>query len=391
MALIAGGLDMGGSTTFLINLAGELVRRSIPVKVFSMELKNPMHADFEQRRIPLLCLDQRRKIFEDRMEALLQELASFCPTTVVSTLGATSFEPLRYLPSGVFRVGMGQSDDPQVYEMMAHYAKHMDWCAMVSQAMQEKAAAMPAFCGVPVSYLPLGVPMCAESELPRRDFQRPLRLLYLGRLDRVQKRVHLFPAILQGLKDSGIPFSWTIAGSGPEKDSLENSLRTERSDQSVRFLGHVRYDQVPGLLQEHDVFLLASDFEGLPLSLLEAMGCGLVPVVTDLPSGIPEVVNDENGCLVGLNDTGGYARAIVQLHQDRQVMAAKSVAARERVAGEFSVAAMTNRWLKLFPAAAPSVVWPKRWQIKAPLPARDKWRYSPPMRWARRFARIRLS
>jgi hypothetical protein len=117
------------------------------------------------------------------------------------------------------------------------------------------------------------------------------------------------------------------------------------------------------------------------------MGNGLVPVVSDLKSGIPEVVDATNGCLVPVNDVAGYARAIIHLHEHREELAAKSAAARARVQNEFSVAAMTDRWLAALPAPPNSTpVWPKRWQISAPLTAKDPFRFSRPMRVLRRIA-----
>jgi len=383
IALVTGGLVMGGSTTFLINFAGELVRRGIPVEVMSFELENPMATDFQRQNVPVLCLDQRRMIFEDRLKIVLQNLARFRPTVVVSTLSSVSFEVLRYLPPGIFRIGMGQSDDPNVYKMMRHYAPHMDALVVVSPEMKRRAGAIPEFSNIPVHCLPYGVPIPAGGREPKTG--RPLQMLYLGRLYREQKRVHLFPQIHEQLKVSGIPFHWTIAGDGPEKTALESALQSAPS-QTISFAGKVSYAQVPDLLRAHDIFLLASDYEGLPLSLLEAMGAGLVPVVSDLPSGIPEVVDATTGFLVQVNDVAGYAKAIIHLHQHRDELAAKSVAARARVKTEFSVEAMTDRWLAAFPDPPVSPpVWPQRWKISAPLTAAHPVYFSPPLRAARRL------
>lgn len=387
IALVSGGLGLGGATTFLINFAGELVRRGIPVAVMSFERENPLAADFQKQNIPVLCLDQRRMIFEDRVKMILENLARFQPTVTVSTLGAVSFEVLRYLPPGIFRIGMGQSDDPIVYEMMRHYALWMDLVAMVSQTMKQKAEAMPEFARVRVAYLPYGVPMCPAAELPAQKATVPLRILYLGRLGREQKRVHLFPEILSQLCASGMPFHWTIAGVGEERGFLEANLKPVSPHQTVSFAGPVRYADVPALLKQHDIFLLASDYEGLPLSLLEAMGHGLVPVVSDLKSGIPEVVDASNGMLVSVDDVAGYARAIIHLHEHRDELAAKAAAAHARVQKEFSVAAMTNRWLAAFAVlTSPSGAWPKRWRITAPLTAGNPVYFSPPLRVLRRVA-----
>ena len=387
IALVTGCLNLGGSTTFLINFAGELSRRGMPVEVFCFERENPLAVDFEKQNVRVLCLDERRQIFEDRLRLVLNELARFQPTVVISTLGASSFEVLRYVPAGIIRVGMGQSDDAIVYDMMCHYPPCLDRVAMVSRAMKAKAEALPEFARVPVEYLPYGVPMCPESELPARTPNAPVRILYLGRLWQEQKRVRLFPEIFRELQASRIPFHWTIAGTGPEREFLETNLKSTTSNQTVSFTGSVDYAGVPTLLKSHDIFLLASDYEGLPLSLLEAMGYGLVPVVSDLASGIPEVVDATNGLLVAVNDTAGYARAIIHLHQHRGELAAKSAAARARVAKDFSVAAMTDRWLAVLPQPKETIgPWPQRWRIHAPLPAPNWIYFSSPVRVLRKLA-----
>jgi glycosyltransferase involved in cell wall biosynthesis len=387
IALVSGAIPLGGSTTFLINLAGELVRRSVPVEVLSLERENPLAADFQKQNIPVHCLDQRRMIFEDRMKAVLRRLALFKPTVVVATLGATSFEVLRYVPPGVFRVGMAQSDDPLVYDMMRHYATWTDLAVVVSQAMKQKLEVMPEFARVPVACLLYGVPICPDAELPAREPGAPLRILYLGRLGREQKRVHLFPEILRQLVAAGIPFHWTIAGEGEERGFLEANLKANAPNQTVAFTGMVRYADVPALLRQHDVSLLTSSYEGFGLSIAEAMGYGHVPVVSDLPAGIPEMVNATNGMLVPVDDVAGYARAIVHLHQHRDELAAKSAAARAGVKTKFSLAAMANRWLAALPSTQARVEpWPERWKVTGPLTAGNPVHFSPPMRLLRRIA-----
>ena len=206
IAFVSGGIGLGGSTTFLVNLAGELVRRKIPMEIISFEKDNPLASDFERLNVPVFCLDNQRIIFEDRMKMVLRRLSDFKPTVVVANLGAVSFEIFRYTPPGVFRLGVGHSDDPNVYEMLRHYAPHLDALAVVSEKMKEYISALPEFSHMPVHYLTHGVPMPLDTDVPIRNFTGPLRIIYLGRLEREQKRVHFFPLILEQLKASGIPF-----------------------------------------------------------------------------------------------------------------------------------------------------------------------------------------
>jgi glycosyltransferase involved in cell wall biosynthesis len=272
------------------------------------------------------------------------------------------------------------------YDTAAAYAGCMDDIVGVSTKIVERLEQMDALRKVSKLCLFYGVVMPQTVE-PRGIGGHPLRILYHGRLTNPQKRVRLFPHILTDLKKSGIPFHWTIAGDGDKRVELERAMQTASATQRVIFSGPVPNAQVPALLEKHDIFLLASDAEGLPLSLLEAMGHGLVPVVSDLESGIRDVVDAANGMLVPVEDVAGYARGIIHLHKHRDELAAKSAAARQRVKAKFSVEAMTDRWLAALPQAIPVIGnWPKRWNIQPPLVARHPVYFSPPMRVIRRLA-----
>jgi glycosyltransferase involved in cell wall biosynthesis len=387
VALVSGGLKLGGSTTFLCNLGGELVRRGNPVKVLSFESENPLASDFERLNIPVLTQDAQKCIFEDGLLGVIERLREFKPSVVLANLSAVSFEVLRYVPSGVFRVGVAHADDPGVYEMIRHYTMHLDLLAVVSETIRQKMTKLPESARTAVRYLPLGVPMPTENQMPARDFTHPLRILYLGRLDREQKRVHLFPTILERLQSSGIPFRWTLVGEGAERAVLEQQMKGAPPAQTVSFAGKVPYSQVPQLLLQHDVFLLASDYEGLPLSMVEAMGAGLVPVVSELPSGIRELVDETTGIRVAPDNVVGYAEAIIWLHEHRDAMSKMSANARTRVAREFSTSAMADRWLGSFPKSIPpGIVWPSKWSIKPPLQMENLLRFSRPGRVLRRLA-----
>ena len=392
MALISGGIPLGGSTTFLLNLAGELVRRQVPVMVGSLEKDNPYLEDFHLLGIPLHVEDDRTQIFEDRISSMLGRLRDFRPDVVVACLGPSSYEILRYVPEGVLRLGMIQSDYPENYPPFAPYVPHLDGMVGVSRQIEATLRNHPQLGRVPTHYLPYGV--MVPDQVPRRTARQPTadaptRILYLGRLSRPQKRVQLFPEILRQLGLSGLHFEWTIAGDGPERAWLHANLPLKEGDVHVRFTGPVHYREVPAILQKHDIFLLASEAEGLPLSLLEAMAHGLVPVVSDLASGVSEAANRSSAMLVPPDRVAGYAEAIIWLARHPEKLAAMANRAAESARQTYSVAAMTDRWLDLARQAKPaghSAPWPARFLVRAPLD-HGGLRFWAPMRVLRRWWR----
>ena len=356
---------MGGSTTLLLNLTGELNRRGIQTLVFSFEKDNPLASDFKADGVQVVFVDEEKFIFEDRLSACLELLGEFRPACVVAWLASLSFEVLRYVPPGPLRVGQVVTDRACNYPV--DYAPFLDVLVGVSGKIAAHARSLPAFGRVDVRCIHCGIPI--PEPRPRiPNSSSPLRIIYLGRLEQASKRVRLFPTILRHLCESQIPFSWTIAGDGPEFDFLKTNMQTSRPDQQVHFTGPLPNPEISALLSRHDVFLLASGHEGLPMSLLESMAQGLVPVVSDIESGIREVVDSNNGIRVAIDDIPGYARAIIHLHENRDALAAMGRSARDSVLKAYSVRVMADRWLDLVASHQPvSAEWPGKFNIRPAL------------------------
>jgi glycosyltransferase involved in cell wall biosynthesis len=385
IVLVSGGIGLGGATTFLLNLAGELVRRDLPVLVVSLEYKNPYKHDFERLRIPL-HIDDERCIFEDRVSSALRVIRRFEPTAVLACLGPSSYEVLRYVPKSVTRLAVLQSDFPENYVPLTSYISFLGGIVGVSRQIETNLRGHPVLGRVPSYYLPYGVGIPKDQTSRPRSRNEPIRILYLGRVCRPQKRVHLFPEILRQLKTADIRFEWTIAGDGPALWRLKREMISEAPASVVRFTGAVDYSHVPQLLRSHDIFLLASDAEGLPLSLLEGMAYGLVPVVSNIKSGVSEVVDAKCGILVEPEDVAGYAAGILELSKNPAAFAAMSEEAAEKVRTHFSVEAMTDRWLALLLKLKKQedVKWPEAFAVGGPLNG-STLRHLPPVRTLRRL------
>lgn len=137
-----------------------------------------------------------------------------------------------------------------------------------------------------------------------------------------------------------------LVGDGPERPALEALVRELGLGPAVSFPGF-RTD-VGELLAAADAFVLSSRYEGISMALLEAMQSGL-PAVATRVGGVPETVLDgETGLLVDSEDEAGLAAAMLRLARDPGLRAALGARARELQAFEFSLAAMTRRYLRLY-------------------------------------------
>jgi glycosyltransferase involved in cell wall biosynthesis len=199
-------------------------------------------------------------------------------------------------------------------------------------------------------HLPYGVPIATRAR--KCGSSERLRLLFAGRLEH-QKGIFDLPRIDDLLRELNVPVEWTVVGGGPQEQELR---RRWGGSGRVRWLGRCSNAAVQALYADHDVFVLPSRFEGFPVGLLEAMGSGLVPVVSDIRSGIAEIMEPGvTGYLAAVGDIVGFASAIKELDDDRERLETMSCAARRRVVERFNIQervtgyqALFNRWRELY-------------------------------------------
>lgn len=163
---------------------------------------------------------------------------------------------------------------------------------------------------------------------------------------REEKRQELLIKALALLKEKRKRFLGLIIGDGPCRSKLEALVSHLKLEQHVIFLG-TRND-VPYLYGLFDIYCLTSRYEGLPLTLLEAMAAGVPTIGTDV-LGIREVIqNEENGLLVNGNDPQELADAIVHLSQDSQLRIRLTAAAKRVICDEYSLASFVHNYEQLF-------------------------------------------
>lgn len=168
---------------------------------------------------------------------------------------------------------------------------------------------------------------------------------YVGRLAR-QKRIKDLIWALELIRVMQDDFVFLIAGDGPERQSLEQFTNSLQLGPRVRFLRH-RSDALR-ILAAADLFWLASDFEGLSNSVMEAMASGLPVVASDIPPNRELVVHGTTGYLVPVGDRVAFAQFAQKLLLDPELSRQMGSAGRERIGREFSVERMVAAYAQLY-------------------------------------------
>jgi glycosyltransferase involved in cell wall biosynthesis len=232
---------------------------------------------------------------------------------------------------GVRCVGMCHADDEeQYYRPLGWYEPIISKFIAVSRECNERLSERLPFRTSDIETLPYGVHI--PPKLKRSYHQRPIRLLYAGRITQLQKRVRDFVPLVDNLLRAKVPFVFDIVGAGDELAPLQSEMQLRFPSDRVRFFPRVPHSEMPGWWLGHDVFLQVSDFEGTSVSMLEAMAHGVVPVVTAASSGIAGVIHDRaNGFVVPVGDMAAMSSVVGLLAEKQSLLPSLGYAAYQSV------------------------------------------------------------
>ena len=190
------------------------------------------------------------------------------------------------------------------------------------------------------------------KEIAPVPMAEPVRFAALGRLVPTKGYKYLLQAA-NILRDMGLSFRLTIAGSGGQGRKLKRLARGLELEELVEFPGHLAHHQVPKLLLGSDVFVMPSvivksgNRDGIPNVIMEALAHGL-PVVASDVSGIGEVIVDRaTGFLVPEKDSESLAQAMLTMARNRGKAIEMAARGRARVLEMFDPTANSGTMLEL--------------------------------------------
>ena len=231
---------------------------------------------------------------------------------------------------------------------MAYIYRHSDLFLVLSPSYIEE---FKRFTGVSDDrYLQvLTNPITVEHDGYEYAFnEKQKEIIYVGRLDFVQKRVYRVIDTWNYLEERFPDWRLTIVGDGEDRENLENH---------VKYLGLKRvsfegFQKPIAYYKRASILLLTSDFEGFPLVLAECMSFGVIPAVNNSYSAVCDIIDDGKDGIVLPYHKNGYqaeeaAGMIVNIMKDdgkREQMALAAI----KKSKEYSVEKIYSEWEKVF-------------------------------------------
>ena len=392
--------DISGVTTWLLSLARRLNSDGVAVAIHfvgpaeAQASEAPLFEELRRQGIAVFSTPRRTRLQADIKDTLAflnqWQPTVFLPQCKPAHYAAAALAGARGLPW----VLTLHSDDPDYWATVRRFggSRYGSSIVCVSRHIQGELGRRTTDRGS--SVIAYGVTLPEENAAFRND---PFRVVFSGRIWEHQKRASLVIQTLIRACRSSDSIRATMIGDGYARAACERQVAEAGLCGAISFTGALPPSDVQARLLDCQAILLMSDFEGLPIALLEAMAAGVVPVVRRIPSGIPELVDHEHTGLLVSEDPEESAMALLRLADDPDLWRRCSTAARALVTQQYSADASYAQWRRLLEdldrqhalaATSPYPIDPRRIHSLGRLDSTlaQEYRTTPPM--TARFAHV---
>ena len=138
------------------------------------------------------------------------------------------------------------------------------------------------------------------------------KIIHISCFEDKSKNINGLLESLKLLKDKNIPYQAVLIGEGMDYDMMRQKASDLQLNDRVSFTGLLQGQELADVLANGDFLVLSSNYENMPVVILEALACGL-PIVSTNVGGISEIINESNGMLVPPRDVEKLADAMRQM------------------------------------------------------------------------------
>ena len=351
----------GGGTTAVLGLAQGLAQRGTPVAIAS-DAKSYLIYESRKNNIPVIELDFSKRRNTAKITAALFRHLRCSPPTIVHAHGARAGLAVAFLPA-ILRTRTAYTVHGIHFDHKKVGVRHL---AKIAERFCIRRTAFTVFVSKSDAKLASDRGLVSRldylSSRPVLDPTPPATLdapesapefdiAYLGRLVPM-KNVLLLPRILLALQPAKPTLH--IIGGGESEHVLRRAIYAAGLAEQVTFAGELPHTEAMAYLRRARVMLLPSLWEGLPLSVVEAMNYGIPVVASDVRGTNELIVDGQTGFLVPVNNVTGYAERVKQLLSDESLRRDIGERAVTRVRATFSMERQVAEHLNLYAYLAAS-------------------------------------
>lgn len=327
------GFILSGVVNWSINLIEELYFQKKDVFVLAMKIED-CNYDYQKIADRICWVDYNLCEYRQAVEQTAAYIEEKLPCKIIinqisQVFWAACMVKQKYADK-IEIVSVIHSDFSRIYEQNAFLDAYIDQYICVSKDIQRTMKDKYNIKEEKLHYHATSIEYDTDF-IKHQNKGTEIHIAYAARLEKAQKRTDLLIPLMELLNNSGMEYRLNIAGSGTYYKKLEQYIQEQNLMDKVKLYGALSYDEMKDFWKENDVFVNLSDIEGMPVSLLEAMSWGVVPIVTKT-SGIKETVEDGiNGFVCDRESVRSVFLKIERLDKDREKLYKMSKLCRDRI------------------------------------------------------------
>ena len=314
---------IGGAETMCENLSLALVREGVDVVTVSLYDYHSIITDrMEKNGIPVVYLNKKKGLDIGVIIRLAKLLNTVKPDVVHTHLYSLKYAYFAAKMAGVKTVvhtvhniahKEATANDRKI---SSFFFRH---CGVIPVALSKNIKDTIeeeyglASNSIPVIYNGVDLTKCKRKE--NAKLHDPIKIIHVGRFSEQKNHIGLineFFSFHNLYKNSVL----LLVGNGELQDAIYNEVERIGLSDCVQFLG--TRDDVYDLLNESDIFVLPSLYEGIPMSIIESLGTGL-PVIASAVGGVPNMIEDKKDGLLIQNNDGELFMALQQIVEDNHL------------------------------------------------------------------------
>lgn len=339
---------ISGVNTFIGNLSRGLIARGIPARVILTDPYAPYaHPISLPKDLPFDTLSvSPTDTWEDKWKKMIDYLESNAPCIYLPNFDYRYSSVCPALSDDIRCVGIVHAHMDEHYNHARNMGRHWNAIVGVSELIKNETEHIDRDFAEKTKLIHYGV-YPATKFSPKSN--RTLNIIYAGRIVAPQKRVYDLWKIIEKLDGMGIPVKLTMIGDGSARYQFELLAKKLIKKGTIQVLGPKPNSEVLDYYKKNDVFILTSTFEGMSVSMLEAMGQGCIPVVTDV-SGVSEIIKSgKNGYCLPVGDIDAFSQTLAKIQSNVQLRNKIAYQSwRTIVMGDYNVKKMTGNYIELF-------------------------------------------